>query len=145
MTTQLLAQESAGVLLRSFVIALVVVAPVALWQWNRIRNRRRAVESSNAAPHEAAGTAREQDPRALETIVGSIPELAASTAAGSVVSIEVPPDVTLDGRPASGAIVEQLIRDALARDGLEIIDSDTDPAPNEAGWTVRVRRARPSG
>ncbi|MCZ7628165.1 MAG: hypothetical protein M5U19_03310 [Microthrixaceae bacterium] len=41
------ATDSSGVLLRSFAIALVIMAPIALWQARRIRERRRRQRSDS--------------------------------------------------------------------------------------------------
>lgn len=149
MTSHLLAQESSGVLLRSFLIALVLVAPVAAWQWRRIRARRAADRAQNDMAGAEDPSAVGADPQALETVISVIPEVAASTAPGETASVHVPAGVTLEGRPTSPMIVEQIVRDALARDGLEVIarggnsedlTSGGGPTGDSHGWTFECRR-----
>jgi hypothetical protein len=127
MTAHLLAQEDAGVLLRSFVIALVLVAPVALWQWRRIRARRSAVKdrlptSTDGATGDDITTGRRpSDPGSLEAVVSRIAELATLTQVGDVVSIEVPEGATVQGRPVPPSVWDPIVRDALAREGFEFL------------------------
>lgn len=144
MTALLLAQESAGVLLRSFVIALLLVTPVAAWQWRRIRARRAEAEARNDPVAEAVPTADAADPRALETVITTIAELAASTEPGATTSLQVPAGVTLEGRPTSASMVERIVADALSRDGLEVVARTRTAVggagETDMGWTFECRK-----
>jgi hypothetical protein len=141
-TAQVLAQENAGVLLRSFVIALVLVAPVALWQWRRIRARRS--ETPDGRPgegHDVATTGRpEPDPASLEAVVARIAELATLTSVGDVVSIEVPADATVDGRPVPPSVSDPIVADALAREGFEVLRRATGAGGTASAGVFECRR-----
>lgn len=136
------AQENGAVLARSFLIAVVVMAPVALWQWARIRARRRAETSAGTAP---AGTAPADtgpagsappatEPRGserpaagprgdgaptLEAVVREVGALASGLPPGGSATLDVPAGVTVGGRPAPEPLVTRLVEDALRRSGLE--------------------------
>ncbi len=114
-------------LLRSFVIALVLVAPVALWQWRRIRARRsEAPDEGPADRHTGATTGGpEPDPGSLEAVIARIAELAATTPVGEVVSIGVPVDATVDGRQVPPSVSDPIVVDALARGGFEVLGRTT--------------------
>ena len=167
----LLAQENAGVLTRSFVIALVIVSPVIFWQWRRIKARRLAEQETDglgtaaagAAAGEAAthGTAHnraaahgtapaggsETSTGTLEAIIERVGELATSTAPGSEATLEVPVGATLEGRPAAPTLVEPLVRDALNRGGFDVIEVIRGNEPMEVGSDDKTSAAddTPSG
>jgi hypothetical protein len=122
----LLAQENGGVLARSFLIAVVVMAPVALWQWSRVRARRRDEESvaepdgdDGPDPGDQGTWPAADDPSTVEWLVRRVGALATELEPGSSATIEVPEAPTLGGRPAPPGLVGQLLDDALHRGGLE--------------------------
>jgi hypothetical protein len=115
----LLAEASSGVLVRSFVIALVVVAPFAWWQWRRVRAARlaraaRAAEVEPAPRSDALPT--------LESVIARIAEHARTLEPGRSWTLEVPRRMSLDGAEADPALADTLVRDALRRDGLQAVD-----------------------
>lgn len=112
-----LAEVQSGVLVRSFVIALVVVAPFAWWQWRRLRSARDAAAARAAA--EAPAPPPPELP-ALEELVGSIGALARGMEPGRTCTLEVPDRLTIGGHEADAALVDALVRDALRRDGLVV-------------------------
>jgi hypothetical protein len=128
------AQENGAVLARSFLIAVVVMAPVALWQWARIRARRRAETAATdpaGTPQPATGPATDQpgvEPPAagqgdgeptLEAVVRKVGALAADLPPGASATVDLPSGLTVGGRPAPEPLVARLVEDALRRGGLE--------------------------
>jgi hypothetical protein len=124
-------------LLRSFLIALVVVAPYAVYTWRRVRARRRA---SGATPDRAEVAATTPDAPRLEDVIAAIDAIGAGPAAGGTVL--VPLDATVDGRPVPPAVVDALVRDALARSGL-VATAEVDVADGRRIECVRA--SAPSG
>lgn len=133
---RLLAASNSGVLLRSFLLAVVVVSPFALRQWWKGRSARLAAEA--AAEAEAAALAPDPGPALprFEEVVERIAALARDTAAGAEVEVEVPSPVTIDGAQAPPALVDALLGDALRRSGFEQVGVADDPS----GRVVRCRR-----
>lgn len=135
--------ESSGVLLRSFAIALVVMAPVALWQWWRVRDRRNreragaerttadlvALSETGAATGSAGGSPGEpgsHDRQSLEALVAEVGDVARRLRSGETTVVEVPPGLTVGGRPSDPRVVEAVLRDAIERSGLELVSTGTD-------------------
>lgn len=114
----ILAEVESGVLLRSFVIALVVVAPSGWWQWRKVRASRRAAEAASAA---LAPEPVPPEHPPLEAMIAELGERARNMAAGESCALEVPATVTIDGAPADASLVDALVRDALRREGLRAV------------------------
>jgi hypothetical protein len=113
-----LAEAESGVLLRSFVIAVLAVAPFGWWQWRRVRANRRAVAAA------AADVEAEQPPApaalaSLESVVAEIAGRARLLRSGEECTLEVPHRLSIDGTEAEPALLDALLRDALRRDGLQ--------------------------
>lgn len=124
-TPTLAATESSGVLLRSFMIAIVVMAPVALWQGRRVRARRRRQRSasyqqaSDLASLTSSDTAGTGGP-SLESVVAEINRVASTLESSQKTELYVPGDLTVGGSKADPQLVEAVLRDALKRSGLEV-------------------------
>ncbi|MFV0317990.1 MAG: hypothetical protein ACK5O2_13650 [Microthrixaceae bacterium] len=128
-TLDVLAADSSGVLMRSFGIALLIMAPVALWQGWRIRERRRSQQSS--AFQEASDLATIPGPdegQSLEAVVARINRLASTMAPGERTELDVPANLTVGGRPAETSLVEVVLRDAMDRSGMEMVATTSDGA-----------------
>lgn len=112
----LAAEIETTTLIRSLLIALVVVAPYGVHKWRQVqalRRERLAASTPDDAPeHDAPPPA----PR-LEDVIATIDELGANPAGGPA-TVLVPSDATVDGRPVAPAVLDALVRDALARSGL---------------------------
>ncbi|MFZ4517497.1 MAG: hypothetical protein ACOYOP_03860 [Microthrixaceae bacterium] len=104
----LAAEVQYSTLLRSLVLALLVVAPFFWYQWRKVR-RARAEAAAAAAP--TPETAADPRPR-LEDVVGSIAATVTTT------EVTVPDGVTVDGVEVAPDMVELLVADALRRSGL---------------------------
>jgi hypothetical protein len=114
-----LAEAESGVLLRSFLIAVVVVAPFGWWQWRRVRANRRTAAAA------AAAVEAEQPPppvglASLESVVAEIAERARQMQRGEGCTLEVPHRLSIDGTEAEPALLDALLQDALRRDGLQL-------------------------
>lgn len=114
-----LAEASSVVLLRSFVIALVVVAPFGWWQWRRVRAARlaRVPLADDSEPTPSPGAL-----PTLESLIARIAEHAQSLDPGQAWTLEVPRRMSLDGSEADPALADALVRDALRRDGFQAVD-----------------------
>jgi len=131
-----LAAIQADVLVRSFVIALVVIAP--LWLYRR---RRTARERRTSTADNGDGTTRPSAPR-LEDVIAGIDGLVATVDAEGAASLTIPTGVTVDGSEMDAGTVDALVRDALRRSGLVAVAEIDGPA----GRTLECRpigRARP--
>ena len=106
----LLAEIQSGVMARSLVIALVVVAPF----WFVLRRRMRRDEAPVDPPSEpAVGAA-----PALEDLIERIAAMADAADGHGTATVEVPHGLTIDGDPAPDAVVDAIVRDAIARSGM---------------------------
>lgn len=131
-----LAAIQADVLVRSFVIALVVIAP--LWLYRR---RRTARERRTSTVDNGDGTTPPSAPR-LEDVIAGIDGLAATVDAEGAASLTIPTGVTVDGSEMDAGTVDALVRDALRRSGLVAVAEIDGPA----GRTLECRpigRTRP--
>lgn len=131
-----LAAIQADVLVRSFVIALVVIAP--LWLYRR---RRTARERRTSTVDNGAGTTPPSAPR-LEDVIAGIDSLVATVDAEGAASLTIPTGVTVDGSEMDAGTVDALVRDALRRSGLVAVAEIDGPA----GRTLECRpigRTRP--
>lgn len=106
----LAAEVQYSTLLRSLLIALVVVAPFGWYQWQKVRRARAEAEAA-AAPPPPPDEPGARRPR-LEDVVASIGPSATAT------EVHLPDDVTLDGQEVTPDVVELLVADALRRSGL---------------------------
>ena len=118
----MLADAESGVLVRSFLIALVVVAPFGWWQWRRVRAKRleRAAEAAPADEPDVAATPGSETP-SVEALVARISELGDETPSGEIDMIVVPSRMTMAGTPAEPAVADAIVRDALSRSGLDVV------------------------
>ena len=133
---QLIADIEAGTLIRSLLVAVVIVLPYGWFKLSRVRAARAAAGLTGTGTDP---TPPPVDPRGLERVVTAIAELA-----GRGGEVEVPDSCTVDGQPVERAFAEVLVRDALVRSGLREVarrrgaDSTTirlepaDPAPGSA-------------
>ena len=120
----LAAEDNGGVLIRSFIIALVVVAPFGLWQWQR-----RAAQRERDGIRPASGPAGDSTPQpapdperaTLEEIVARIGATAQPTGVGT---FEVPPGITLGGRPCDETVAHSVVTDAILRSGMRVVADD---------------------
>lgn len=133
-----LAAESSGVLLRSFAIALVIMAPIALWQGWRVRNRRSHQRSASyqQASELSSVAASADNGRTLEALVADINRVASTLEAAQTTEVVIPADLTVGGSRADPQLVEAVLRDALERSGLEVTGTGSD------GDSVQLRCRR---
>jgi hypothetical protein len=125
----LLAKVQDTVLVRSFLIAVIVVAPV----WVLVRKRVRSAQerSSTSGTDDSLD---DTDPSApaplprLEDVIAAIPDVAAAARDRGSATITVPSEVTVDGRPTESAVVDALVRDSLRRSGLVAVAEVDSPA-----------------
>lgn len=118
------ATDSSGVLLRSFAIALVIMAPIALWQARRIRERRRRQRSDSYQQATdlsslSSGTT-DTKGATLESLVAEINRAAATLESSQTTELTVPGELTIGGSRADPQLVEVVLRDALDRSGLDV-------------------------
>jgi hypothetical protein len=141
----LAAEVQTDVLLRSLLIALVVVSPFAYRLFRKVQARRAAEAEANR-PSEPVVTGPVR-PR-LEDVISAIDALGrsghadGSPATAPPRTVVVPADVTVDGQDPPEGLVDLLVRDALRRSGL-VATAEVDtpdgrviecaPAPGGAG------------
>lgn len=124
------ATDGSGVLLRSFAIALLIMAPIALWQARRIRRRRRRQRSASYQQASdlsslSSGTAATPGPT-LESLVAEINRVAATLESSQTTELTVPAELTVGGSRADPQLVEVVLRDALKRSGLDVTATTSD-------------------
>lgn len=116
---QLLADVQSVVMLRSFAIAVVVVAPFGALLVRRVRRRQAA--TAVAEPDTSVQPTEEATPT-LESVIDEISSLGEAVRSGRAgagpVTISVPRRLTMSGDEAPPAIVDAIVRDALLRSGL---------------------------
>lgn len=119
-------------LLRSLLIAVVLVAPYAAYKVREVRRVRREREAALAPEPEPTAPAR---PR-LEDVIDEITAIADAPARdGSTVT--VPHGVTVAGSDPPAGLVDSLVRDALRRSGL-VATAEVD---TPGGRVIEFRRA----
>ncbi len=124
---QLEEDGTSGVLLRSFLIALLIMAPIALWQGWRMRARRRSEQSSSfQQASDLSGIEGSEGTRTLEGVVARINSLASTLAPSERTELDIPANLTVGGRAADANLVEAVLRDAMERSGLELVDTTSD-------------------
>lgn len=125
----LLAKVQDTVLVRSFLIAVIVVAPV----WVLVRKRVRSAQERSRAGS-TTGADADSDPSTptplprLEDLIAAVPDLAATAREHGSATITVPEAVSVDGRPTDPAVVDALVRDSLRRSGLVAVAEVDSPA-----------------
>jgi hypothetical protein len=120
-----MADIQVGVMLRSLLIALVVVAPFGVVLWRRVRARAAAQEPPTV-PIDAP--ALDHRP-SLEALIEEISRLGDRADPTATVTVTVPHALTVDGSDAPPAVVDAIVRDALSRSGLApTAELDTDTA-----------------
>ncbi len=107
------AEIQSGTLVRSLLIAAVIVSPYALYKINQVRSLRREREAAEASDENST---QDRGPR-LEDVIARIGELGADDSSDSA-TVTVPHGVTVDGDVAPPGLVDALVRDALRRSGL---------------------------
>ena len=133
----LLAREDsqAVTLVRLFLIAVVVISPY--WvpkalRWRRARSATRAARRAANLP-----APKVPEPGSLAAVLAGFE---AAVAEGTdEATLVVPPDVTIDGRPAPPEVADAVLRDAIARSGFRIV---TDAASGTERRLV-CRRSHP--
>lgn len=121
--------DQTDVLIRSLVIALVIVSPYAIYKVRQVRRTSRLVE--RAAQRQAEIDRRAASPYghvpALEDVIGDIGFVEDEARRNGGALLVVPHRVTISDRPAPAEVVDTLVRDALRRSNLVItaeIESD---------------------
>ena len=132
----LLAEIEAGVLVRSLIIAAVVVTPYALHKRRQVQRQRAALAGPDGGVGADTGPRR---PR-LEDVIAGFTDAAATARESGAVTVTVPADVTVDGADAPDGVVDALVRDALRRSGL-VTTSELDTS---AGRTIECQPAPPA-
>jgi hypothetical protein len=110
-----MAEIQTGVMLRSFLIALLIVAPVGVLWWRRIRPARQGGPTPQHDLSVSVGP--EAHAPSLESVIDEIARLGALNRAEAV-TVTIPHVLTLDGDPAPRTVVDALVHDALVRSGL---------------------------
>lgn len=119
-------------LVRSLLIAAVIVSPYGIYKMRQVRAERReraAAEAAALAPDEPSG------PR-LEDVIEQISELGMQAELDRS-TVTVPTGATVGGTDAPAAVVDSLVRDALRRSGL-VATAEID---TPAGRVIEFRRA----
>jgi hypothetical protein len=120
--------SSVGTMARLFLIAVVMVAIVtSRWWVPRVRTRRQTRGAERARRRaELLGAPPPPEPGSLGEALATFE---ASVDAGDPeIAIVLPARVTIDGREASAAVVDVVLRDAIGRSGYRIV-SDTASGP----------------
>ncbi len=122
------AQDNSGVLPRSFLLAVVLVAPLALWQWWRIRQRRQKSQTTGEPqasdqPELSSQPDTDQPAAALEALVSDIGRLGRDLGSEQTETLRIAQGITVAGRVTQRSLVDRLVADALARSGLEATES----------------------
>lgn len=117
-------QANSGVLVRSFVIALLIMAPVAAWQWRRIKQARAAARAETADGTEVAGPRDQGEDNSLEALMESIASTVHGMAPGDSASFTAAGGLTIDGQAADPPLIDVLLRDSIARHGLQVVSVD---------------------
>lgn len=138
---RVLAQVEGDVLVRSFLIAALLVAPFGWWQWRKVRRQRAeraAALDGGPGDGDTGGAGPGADPAAprLEEVVARIGALGRDLPPGEVAEVEVPEGVTVDGRVVDRRLAEALLADAVRRGGLDAVTAIPPP-----GGRFTVRRA----
>jgi hypothetical protein len=111
------ADDRIGSMFVFFFIALLIVAPFG---WKRLAPVLRERRARNAPPEAEEATPTEPDPNDAATLVALVERAAEELAPGGTCDVDVPPDATIDGRPAPRQLVETLLADAARRRSLAV-------------------------
>lgn len=131
--------DSSPVLLRSLLIALVVVTPYGVHKLRQVRARRALAArppGSGTIGTDPSVTPVAAAPR-LEDVVARIEAVAGSLDPGDPTTVTVPSGVTVGGDEVPTELVDSLVRDALRRSGL-VATAEVDTAD---GRLLECRRA----
>jgi hypothetical protein len=132
------AGDNPGVLLRSFLIAIAFMAPVALWQGWRIRKRRHRERSASYQQASDLSSLSSRSPSdtpgpTLESLVAEINRVGSTLESSGTTELDVPAELTVGGSIADPQLVEVVLRDAIGRSGLEVT------ATESFGDSIRIR------
>ena len=136
-------------MLRLFGIALVVMAPFGYVRIRRILAERRALLGADPSAADAGEGSTNRPaspvprPDDVATVVAAIdragrllaggPSSPDGTTAASDHQLEVPRQLTIDGRPAPATMIDALLADAARRSGVRLTWLDDDEASPVAG------------
>jgi hypothetical protein len=109
----LLAEIQYETLVRSLLLAMLLVSPYGIYKVREVRAVRRERAEAEAAAHAPPPPSR---PR-LEDVIDRISELSSSPDTATA-TVTIPPDVTVAGGDPPEGLVDTLVRDALRRSGL---------------------------
>ena len=124
-TAPLLAAVQSDALGRALLIAALVVSPYVIYKLREVRRVRAAHARAVAA--DATDTAGVVLLPALEDVIGDISYVVAEARLNGGAMLLVPHQVTVSDRPATDAVVDMLVRDALRRSGL-VVTAELDTA-----------------
>lgn len=114
--------DQTDVLFRSLAIAVVIVAPYAIYKVKQVRRTNRLAEQFQ--DHRAKSERRAEAPHghipALEDVIADISFVEAEANRNGGALLVVPHSVTVSDRPAPPELVDTLVRDALRRSNLLI-------------------------
>lgn len=134
----MLADIEAGVLVRSLVIAVVLVTPYFLYKRRQVRASRDAATAAAIPPVDDP----DAPPRPrLEDVIDGFDRAAAVAREQGMVTVTVPMGVTVGGHEPPPGLVDALVRDALRRSGL--VPTARIDTPD--GRSIECRPAPPSG
>lgn len=110
------------VMVRSLVIAAVIVLPYAVYKVRQVTRIRRINAEISAKEAKGAGRANHPygDLPALEDVIADIDFVVNEAHRGGGAMLVVPHEVTVSDRPADRSIVDALVRDALRRSNLVV-------------------------
>lgn len=109
-------------MVRSLVIAAVIILPYAIFKVRQVARVRRL--SNDIGAREAKGSGRSDRAQdhlpALEDVIADIDFVVSEARRNGGAMLVVPHEVTVSDRPAEREIVDALVRDALRRSNLAI-------------------------
>lgn len=134
--------DQTDVLFRSLAIALVIVAPYAVYKVRQVRRIGRiTAEAESVAARAGASEDGDGPLPALEDVIADIGFVEAEANRNGGALLVVPHTVTVSDRPAPPELVDTLVRDALRRSNLLI----TAEADSDEGRLLECAPATASG
>ena len=121
--------DQADVLIRSLIIAAVIVAPYAVYKIRQVSRLRQSIDSAKENEAKAAKRAELTYGHipALEDVIADVSFVVEEATRNGGAMLVVPHEVTVSNRPATPEIVDALIRDALRRSNLVVTaEADSD-------------------
>lgn len=114
--------DQTDVLFRSLAIAVVIIAPYAVYKVRQVRRTNRLASEFNGRRIEAERRAEgpHGDVPALEDVIADIGFVETEANRNGGALLVVPHEVTVSDRPAPPELVDTLVRDALRRSNLLI-------------------------